>query len=413
MEELTMVDYHRFEKQYQSGLTHLWKSDLGEADKQAIEQFLKSCRSEGTGYARLRKLCQVLVQIGRELGKPFTKVREKDLREILRKYEEGEYSFWTKHDVKVVLKQFYKWQHKGKYPHCVAWINTTIPHRQKFQLRNGDLLTEEEINKVIEATDHPRNKALLAVLSESGARIGEIGNLTIAQISVDPSGAILNVIGKTGPRRIRIISSTPFLVNWLNHHPDRKNPYAPVWLNVGSRGYHKVMAYESIRKIIQKAFKNAGIKKRCHPYIFRHSRITQLAHHLTEAQMNAYFGWVHGSEMPATYVHISGKDLDEQILKVHGIKPGEPYVALKPQNRTCPRCKEINSPSAVYCAKCAEIVDPTLALKTKIEESQKETTVKVKSPFLEWLQTDPELQHVLKRKLSEFRTNINEKPKLL
>jgi len=38
--------------------------------------------------------------------------------------------------------------------------------------------------------------------------------------------------------------------------------------------------------------------------------------------------------MPATYVHISGKDLDYYILKVHGIKPGEPYVAMKPKERS-------------------------------------------------------------------------------
>jgi integrase len=408
MENL-MVDYHRFEKQYQTSFTNLWKSSLSEENKQSIEQFLKSVKSEGVGFARLRKLCQTLIQIGLGLNRPFAKAREKDVRELLRKYEEGDYSFWTKHDIKVVLKQFYAWTNKGKCPHCVDWICTTIPHKHKFQVRDGALLTEDEITKAIEATDNARNKALIAVLAESGARIGEIGNLTFAQINIDPRGAVLNVVGKTGPRRLRIISSTPFLVSWLNNHPDRKNPLAPVWINVGSRGHHESMKYESIRKIIQKAFERAGIKKRCNPYIFRHSRITQMAHHLTEAQMNAYFGWVQGSDMPATYIHISGKDLDEHILKVHGIKPGEPYVAMKPLNRTCPRCKEINSPTAIYCAKCAEIVDPALALETKMGEVKKEPE-RVKSPFMEWLQTDPELQVVLKRKMAEFRTNITEKP---
>jgi hypothetical protein len=138
-----MVDYHRFEKQYQNSITNLWKSALSEENKQSIEQFLKSTKSEGVGFARLRKLCQTLVQIGLGLNKPFAKAREKDVRDLLRKYEEGDYSFWTKHDVKVVLKQFYSWMHKGTYPHCVAWICTTIPARQKFQVRDGELLTED------------------------------------------------------------------------------------------------------------------------------------------------------------------------------------------------------------------------------------------------------------------------------
>ena len=130
-----------------------------------------------------------------------------------------------------------------------------------------------------------------------------------------------------------------------------------------------------------------------------------MAHHLTEFQMNAYFGWVQGSEMPGTYVHISGKDLDDHILRINGIKPGEQPLSYKPQNRLCPRCKEINSPTAIYCAKCAEIVDPKVALDAKLNESKK-TKERVKSPFMEWLQTDPELQIVIKRKLAEYRTGV-------
>ena len=36
----------------------------------------------------------------------------------------------------------------------------------------------------------------------------------------------------------------------------------------------------------------------------------------TEAQMKEHFGWVPGSYMPSTYVHLSGKDVDGAILKV-------------------------------------------------------------------------------------------------
>ncbi|MBI4141016.1 site-specific integrase [Candidatus Woesearchaeota archaeon] len=404
-----MVDYHRFEKQYHASFLRIWKSKLCEHDKKGLEQFLKNCKSEGMGFARLRKLAETLIRLGETLPIPFNKAKEQDLRNLVMKYEEENYSFWTKHDIKVIIKQYYKWQNKGQYPKIVHWINTTIPHKQKMQqIKDTDLITEEELQKVIDTTDHPRNKAILAIISESGARIGEIGNLTINQINIDPNGAIINVNGKTGPRRIRIITSTPYLTTWINNHPDKKNPNAPLWINIGSKGHHHMMAYESIRKIIQKAFKKSGIKKRCNPYIFRHTRASQLAHHLTEFQMNHYFGWVQGSEMPSIYVHISGKDLDEHILKIHGMKPGEPPNLIKPQNRMCQRCKEINTPNALYCTKCAEIVDPTLAIKTKIENSQEQQST-IKSPFLEWLQTDPELQNVLKKKLAEFKQNTIDK----
>jgi hypothetical protein len=195
-------------------------------------------------------------------------------------------------------------------------------------------------------------------------------------------------------------------VKWLDIHPDNTNPYAPLWVNIGTKDYHKQMTYEGIRKVLIETFQKAGIKKRCNPYIFRHSRASQLARHLTEFQMNSYFGWIQGSRMPSLYVHISGKDLDEDILRINGMKPGEKPIAFKPQARACPRCKEINSSTALYCCRCAEIVDSALALKTKLDEAEKPATV-VKSPFSEWLQNDPELRELLKRKAHEFKGTIN------
>jgi integrase/recombinase XerD len=396
------MDMHRFQQQFQTSKTRLWKTSLAEEDKESIELFLRDRKARGTGYARLTKLCQVLTHLGGLLGKSFHKAHENDIKDLVRHYEEGDYSKWVRHDIKVVLKQYYAWMNKGIYPKQVAWICTTIPLHEKRILYEGEILTQDEINKVIDSCDHPRNKALIAVFAESGARVAEIGEMLIRQITIDPNGAVLNVEGKTGSRRLRLVTATPHLVNWLNNHPDKNNPYAPVWVNVGAQRYHEGMSYEGIRKIIKLAFQKADIKKRCNPYIFRHTRACQLAHHLTEFQMNAYFGWVQGSEMPGLYVHISGKDLDEHLLRINGMKPGEKPIAFKPQARACPRCREINSPSALYCCKCAEIVDPALALKVKLEDAQKPVDT-AKSPFSEWLQNDPELRELLKRKANEFK----------
>jgi integrase len=396
------TDYHRFSKQYQTAITRLWKAEIPKEDKKLIELFVRDFKAKGTSHSRLTKLVRNLAVIGEKLGKPLKKATIEDIKRIVHEYESSEYSVWTRHDVKCILKQFYKWLDGEDYPKCVKWICTTIPYREKPLVQETELLTEDEVNKIIATADHPRNKAIIAMLAESGARIGEIGNLTIGQIKIDASGTVLNVSGKTGRRRLRIISATPYLVKWLDIHPDNTNPYAPLWINIGTKDYHKQMTYEGIRKILIETFKKASIKKRCNPYIFRHSRASQLARHLTEYQMNSYFGWIQGSRVPSCYVHISGKDLDEDILRINGMKPGEKPIAYKPQLRACPRCQEINAPSALYCCKCAEIVDPSLALRSKLEEVQKNAET-IKSPFLEWLQNDPEMRELLRRKSTEFK----------
>jgi site-specific recombinase XerD len=399
------TDYHKFGQQYRASITRLWKAKIPEDDKKLVERFARDCKADGVGLARLTKLVRNLACIGEIMQVPFLKTTTEDIRQVVHHYEMSEYSVWCKHDVKVILKQFYKWLDGKDYPECVKWICTTIAKKDLPLTHESELLTEEEINKVVAVADHPRNKAILAVLSESGARIGEIGNLTIGQVNIDTNGTVLNVSGKTGRRRLRVISATPYILKWLDVHPEKDNPHAPLWVNIGARRYHGQMTYDGIRVMLQGTFEKAGIKKRCHPYIFRHSRASQMARHLTEFQMNTYFGWVQGSTMPALYVHISGKDLDDDILRMNGLKPGQPVLPFKPQVRMCPRCKEVNSPNALYCCKCAEIVDPSLALKTKLEESQRQTEM-VKTPFLEWVQNDAELRDLLKRKSVEFKDGI-------
>jgi len=39
--------------------------------------------------------------------------------------------------------------------------------------------------------------------------------------------------------------------------------------------------------------------------------------------MCEYFGWIQGSDMPSTYVHLSGRDIDNAILRIHGKLPKE------------------------------------------------------------------------------------------
>jgi len=393
---------HRFPQQYRSSRERLFRSQICDADKQSIDFFLKDCQARGIGLARLTKLVQTLVILAETLGKPFDSAREQDIKDLVRHFEEGEYSQWRRHDVKVIIKQYFAWLNKGVYPASVAWICTTIPKHEKRIVTEGQLLTPEEVNRVIEACDHPRNKALVAVLSESGARISEIGNLLLYQVNIDPNGIVITVDGKTGSRRIRLISSGPHLIQWLNIHPERQNPHAQLWINVGANRHHKPMTYEGIRKLLQQTFERAKVNKRCNPHIFRHTRACQLAHHLTEFQMNAYFGWAQGSDMPATYVHISGKDLDEHLLRINGLRPSETPIYKKPENRICPRCKEVNPPQALYCGKCAEIVDPTLSLKTQVENT-KPIKDNISSPFGEWVLNDPEIKAMMKYKAEQYK----------
>jgi integrase/recombinase XerD len=89
-------------------------------------------------------------------------------------------------------------------------------------------------------------------------------------------------------------------------------------------------------------------------------------------------GWVHGSRMTQTYVHLSGRDQDNAILKTYGIEVKEerPIESQKPS--LCPRYKETNYTKAKFCWKCCMILDRSLTEKKLKEEAREIETAIMK-----------------------------------
>lgn len=163
---------------------------------------------------------------------------------------------------------------------------------------------------------------MIALLWDIGARIGEVGTLRIKDLVFDDIGLIVHLNGKTGPRRVRAVWSIEYLNEWLEEHPERDNPNVPLWFKFNSEPL-EILKYDAIRRRLVKISEKTGIKKKIHPHLFRHSRCTHMANYLTEAQMNLYFGWIQGSDMPSVYVHLSGRDIDDAVLKANGIIQNE------------------------------------------------------------------------------------------
>jgi integrase/recombinase XerD len=82
-----------------------------------------------------------------------------------------------------------------------------------------EYLEEEEILKLIESAPTLQKKAFLAVFYESGCRPEEGLRLTNRDVLFDTNGAILILRGKTGERRVRIVSFAKLLQQWIEIHP--------------------------------------------------------------------------------------------------------------------------------------------------------------------------------------------------
>jgi len=346
--------------------------ELGKRNSAFCRGFISYLLAKGFSYARANAYIDTFLTFGKFVGKRFDQVSRKDVERFFEWMKKNGYKEWTIASAKARLKRFYKWLlgDDERYPPQVSWISTTSFMRNQLP---KEILTVEEVNAMANAADNIRDKALVLTLYESGLRAGEFLDLRMRDVEVDKYGVVLHVSGKTGDRRVRVISAAPALLEWVNHHPKRNDPQARVF---GKSPNYDRMSYTALNQILKKLAKKAGIKKNVHPHLLRHSRATHLARHLTEAQLNQFFGWTQGSRMAQVYVHLSGRDLDPALLKLAGLEAEAEEVedlGFKPTR--CPRCGELNPPNEKSCKKCGLPLDPSAYLLAKpSEELEKKLT---------------------------------------
>jgi predicted amidophosphoribosyltransferase len=165
-------------------------------------------------------------------------------------------------------------------------------------------------------------------------------------------------------RRVLITFSQPALTEWLQNHPRREDPEAPVWLSLSTKNRGEPLGYEAARMALQRLKERSGLKKTVNPHMFRHSRATSLSTIMTEAQMSHHLGWVPGTRMAATYVHLAGRDVDHVLLRQQGLlKDDDEHPEPELKVRACQICSEKNSPTSTFCTRCGRPLD----LKTAIQ----------------------------------------------
>lgn len=359
---------------------------------ETILRYHKHSVARGLSLARITKITRTLRQLSTMLGKRWEDATKDDMMNLVAKIEQRDIRLRTKQDFKRILKQFYRWMKDADAsPPEVRWIR--IGNEAPCDIKKKDLLTTEEANQIVNRALTIQDKALFSVLFDSGRRFGEIIGLTVGDVEFDELGARLNVDGKVGKDIVRICASAPRLALWLDNHPAKDDPRAPLWM-IWKKGRVKQLPYSAARVRLKDTVARAGIKKRVWFYLFRHSRITPASTKLTYSELCHVFGWKQGSDMPQFYVHLAGEDRDSAFLKMNGMQPksasGRDEGAYAPQ--LCPRCKKNNSPDAKFCDACGLGLD----LKHTVGEDLKEKNTAAKlSKLSDMLSKKPEVMDLL------------------
>lgn len=402
-----MEDWHRYGEKLAAMENFVKVHVKNERNRKLIFDFEKDIVAREISKPRIIRYLVSLKKIDEWLGKDFDKATKDDIISLLSEIEKQPLSVWTKHGYKVIIKRFYKWlfQCEDTYPDIVRWIKANVKKKLQKLPNEGEMLSENEVQRLIDSALNLRDKAFVSLLWETGCRVGELATLRIRSLTFDEYGILLSVYGKTGARNVRVINSNSYLASWLNIHPFRENRESPLWINIGQRDYGKQWEWAAIRKMLKMLFKKANVQKKSNPHSFRHARATYLASHLTEFQMNSYFGWVQGSNMPSTYVHLSSRDIDGALLKLSGIQTNQAKQEIHIQPRKCSRCSFINAYEHKYCSKCGSVIDIAESLKVQEEARIIEKKRQFSDEIMNKLFSDPEMQEFIKTRLVALQTS--------
>lgn len=375
-------------------LINLKETGASESNLKLVNKFVRSQIRDGKSRVSSLTYVTSLRYVLKNTRFEFSEATKEDIEDFLDILEtwvceagrnKGEsLSPFTKNTIKMQFKSFLQFIGKGEEAeviHCKNLKGSKLPE---------DILTKDEVLEIIDHAGSVRDKALFGLLYESGCRAGEILSMKVKNIEFLSNGGVAATFprGKTGARRVLIFNFASYLRQWIDAHPLKNDPESPLWATDDYR--HAPLSDIGLRYLLRETVKRTNIKKRVWIHGFRHSRATHLSEHLTEQQMKLYLGWTAGSDMPAVYCHLSGKDMDKAVKAMYGIEEIEnPIDSMKPGK--CPRCGEMNVSNALYCFKCGLPLTAQAASDISVESSN------ISKEFFASALTDPDVQQMIKK----------------
>lgn len=361
-------DYETIQKDTVNRLIEniLQSSDLSKEQKKVMNKFYSYANMKGLRLRSIKSYLQSLKLLFRDMDNVLNP-KQKDLDKYLVKIDR-EYKPKTVTERRKFLITFYQWYYNKKKSQIPLIANLNVKKEKGTKLPD-ELLTADEIKKLCQIADNFRDKALLILLYETAARKGEflklkIKHIQITEINTKKVGFVTIPMGKTDSRKLPIIYSVPHLINWLNSHPSRDDPNAPLFIT--TKSYQgRALGEDGLKMLVKKYGVRAEIKKTIFPHLFRHSRLTELAKELTEQELKIYAGWTPDSNMASTYVHLAGNDVSDKILANAGLIDSKNIHKSKLvlTQVICPTCNRENASDVKICP-CGRVLD--------LKEAQKE-----------------------------------------
>lgn len=326
----------------------------------------------------------------------FAKVnsREKHILPFLNRFrkapEDDPEELWvtTWNDYKSRLVHFYRWLHNVRMPGRsydeVPVRDWTTPEFMKFKKqlskrKNTYSVAEtwerEEVLAILPYEQEIRNKAIIAALWDLDGRNHELTRMKLKHIRFKETYAEGEIPfnTKTGGGPVLLRMSFPYMLEYMNKHPLRNDPEAPLFCNLkGGKTLGDELDPDYLWRILDnlkrriktlvEQDKVTGQEKEklqellnvkaWNPYCFRTSAIRHDATFLPAYALTQKVRWVPNSKQPGRYMaQTLSNEVRKQILAHDGIID----ETTKPKliHNVCPKCQLVNPQEYIRCKECS------------------------------------------------------------
>ena len=216
----------------------------------------------------------------------------------------------------IALRAFLKYGHKIE-------VKTLSPEKielAKLPQRSVDLITIDELNRLLSATEGDdekslRDKALLEMLFSTGLRVSELCSLNV---DIDLSREELSVRGKGD--KVRVVFISPEAKKAVMEYiKARKDMDEPLFVSYGKAGKSTGrLTPRSVQRLIKHYATKAGITKKVTPHVIRHSFATDLLQNGADIRsVQALLGHANISTTQV-YTHVTDSHLRDIHRNFHG-----------------------------------------------------------------------------------------------
>lgn len=323
--------------------------NIQEETKKDLLKFLEELElgkvNNGNKISEVRQLKYLdMLKIPLEyFNKPISQLTTKDMEKFDKNLTSNEllskknkpFEHNTKSDIKSLLKIFLKWKlgDNDKFKSLAGWLDT------KQKKKTPEYLTEQQVEKLLKSCKSAKERYLIAILFDSGARAEEFFNIRYEDVEMPKDSnnfvkiTLKEEYSKTQGRVISLFwdKSLEAVRDFLREREQE-----------GIKSNEQVFkdTYDNARMFLARLGQKV-LSRRVYFHLFRHSSATFYAPKINRQQLCYRYGWKFSSDMVDVYISRAGmneKDIEEKFT---GTKVEELQKEIEKQKQDLALMKEM------------------------------------------------------------------------